>query len=254
MARLEVSDIVWGTAGRIILQGISLLVPNGAFVGLVGPNGSGKSSLLRCVYRLHRPLRGVVRLDGSDIWRCPPRYAAERIAAVLQEAPLSLGLTVREIVQLGRTPHQGAFAAETAHDRSVVEAAVALVGLVDLAARRFDELSGGERQRTLLARAIAQEPQLLILDEPTNHLDIRYQRDVLRLARRLGVSVLASLHDLNQAAAYCDHLYVLADGRVVADGRPAEVLTPALIEAVFQVAARVAPHPLTGHPSVFYEP
>jgi iron complex transport system ATP-binding protein len=254
MIAVDVREVVWGPPARDILRGISLSVPAGAFVGIVGPNGSGKSSLLRCVYRLHRPSRGAVLLDGTDLWQLSARDAARRTAAVLQEAPASFGLTVAEVVRLGRAPHQGAFAAESALDRRLVDEVIALVGLADLATRFFDDLSGGEKQRTLLARALVQQPRLLILDEPTNHLDIRYQRDMLRLARRLGISVLASLHDLNQAASYCDRLYVLSDGRMLASGAPADILTPELIEAVFQVTARIVPHPVTGRPSISYEP
>jgi iron complex transport system ATP-binding protein len=249
---VELRDLEWGPPARTILHGLSLTVPAGAFVGVVGPNGSGKSSLLRCVYRLHRPTGGAVLLDGTDVWTLSARAAAQRTAAVMQETPAAFGLTVTEIVRLGRTPHLGAFASDGARDRQWIADALAQVGLSALASRRFDELSGGEKQRTLLARALAQAPRLLILDEPTNHLDIRYQRDMLRLAKRLGITVLASLHDLNQAASYCDCLYLLADGRIAASGAPAEVLTPARIEAVFQVPCAVAIDPATGRPSIRY--
>lgn len=253
-ARVDVAALSWGPAAQTILHEVSLVVPAGAFVGLIGPNGSGKSSLLRCVYRLHRPTGGAVLIDGTDVWRQSARDTARHTAAVIQEAPTPFGMTVAEVVSLGRTPHLGTFAVEHARDREIVAQAIDGVGLTAFAARVFDDLSGGEKQRALLARAIAQQPRLLILDEPTNHLDIRYQRDILRLTRRLGISVLASLHDLNQAAAYCDHLYVLSDGRIAASGTPHAVLTPAMIEAVFQVPCQIVPHPATGQPSISYEP
>ncbi|MEJ0071918.1 MAG: ABC transporter ATP-binding protein [Pseudomonadota bacterium] len=251
--QVDVHDLVWGPPARTILHGLSLSVPAGTFVGIIGPNGSGKSSLLRCIYRLHRPSSGVILLDGTDLWQLSARAAAQRTAAVMQEAPASFGLTVAEVVRLGRTPHLHAFAAESARDRQVVDDVMAQIGLAELATRRFDDLSGGEKQRSLLARALAQQPRLLILDEPTNHLDIRFQRDMLRLAKQLGISVLASLHDLNQAASYCDQLYMLADGRIAASGPPGEILTPARIEAVFQVACQVVADPATGRPRISYE-
>jgi iron complex transport system ATP-binding protein len=151
-------------------------------------------------------------------------------------------------------PHKAAFSAEAPLDRALVADSIRLVGLDGFAERAFDSLSGGEKQRAIVARALVQQPQILILDEPTNHLDIRYQRDILRLTRRLGISVLASFHDLNLAASYCDRLYLLHHGAITAAGTPAEILTPALIESVFQVKARVTPHPDTARPCITYEP
>ncbi|HEV2678429.1 MAG TPA: ABC transporter ATP-binding protein [Aliidongia sp.] len=251
-ADLVLHDIVWTVPGRRILDGVSLRVAPGAFVGLVGPNGGGKSSLLRCAYRVHRPQSGSVLLDGIDLWKIAPRTAARRIAAVLQETPSGFGLTVRQMAALGRTPHLAGMADESAQDQRIVADALALVDLADAADRSFDLLSGGEKQRVLFARALVQQPRLLILDEPTNHLDIRHQRDLLRLVRGLGVSVLASLHDLNQAAAYCDRIHVLDAGRIVAAGTPAEIFTPASIARTFGLEATVDTRP-DGRVSLRYE-
>lgn len=182
-------------------------------IGLVGPNGSGKSSLLRAVYRVLRPDAGRVRVDGADAWSLPVRRLARTLAAVVQETAADFDLTVREVVAMGRTPHKRLLEGETAEDARLIESALESVDAATLAARPFDRLSGGERQRVLIARALAQQPSLLVLDEPTNHLDIRHQLDVLGILRRLPATALAALHDLNLAAYYCDRLYAPAHPR-----------------------------------------
>ncbi|HBO5073658.1 TPA: ABC transporter ATP-binding protein, partial [Pseudomonas aeruginosa] len=199
-------------------------------------------------FRYARPQRGRVVLDGDDLWRQPPRWAARRIAVVLQEFPEDFGLAVEDVVAMGRTPHKGLFDGHGADDRQRVRQALLQVGLEGRAASPFASLSGGEKQRALLARALVQEPRLLILDEPTNHLDPRYQLELLRLLRSLGLSTLASFHDLNLAAAFCDRLYVLDGGRIVAQGTPTEVLDADLLWRVFGVRALVDRHPLADHP------
>ncbi len=250
--RLDIDNVTWGVDGRTILDSVSLAAAPGEFVGLVGPNGAGKSSLLRCVYRVNRPHTGTIRLDGADVWALPARAAARRIAAVLQESGVESGFTVYDAVALGRTPHKGLFDPDTGEDRARVSEALARVGLAALAERALATLSGGERQRAAIARAIAQAPELLVLDEPTNHLDIRHQIETLRLIQALGVTVLASIHDLNLAAAVCDRIYVLADGRIVAQGAPAEVLTAERIGTVWGVAADVDRDPRTRRPRIGY--
>ena len=249
---LELRDIVWGVPGRQILDGVSLRAAPSAFVGLVGPNGSGKSSLLRCIYRVHRPQSGAVTLDGIDLWRLGAAAAARQVAAVLQETPTGFGLTVRQMAALGRTPHLSGLADESAEDRRIVDEALVAMELDRHGGHPFDLLSGGEKQRVLFARALAQRPRLLVLDEPTNHLDIRHQRDLLRLVRSLGITVLASLHDLNQAAAYCDQVHVLDGGRIVAAGIPAAVFTPAMIAGTFGLDAAVEARP-GGRVAIRYE-
>ena len=250
--RMEVRGLDWGAAAQRILDGIDLDAAPGGFVGVIGPNGSGKSSLLRCIFRLHRPWRGRVALDGRDLREMTPRQTARRVAVVLQEQPAEFGLSVREVVQMGRIPHKSLFAADTVEDRHLVDEALRRVGLAEVAGRRFETLSGGEKQRALVARAVVQQPRLLILDEPTNHLDIRYQLELLDLVRGLGVTVLAALHDLNLAALYCTRLYLMDRGRMIRDGAPAQVLTRELIRSVFGVDVIVDPHPLTRRPRVTY--
>ncbi|TVL91399.1 ABC transporter ATP-binding protein [Streptomyces sp. SAJ15] len=226
-----------------ILSDVSLEANKGDIVGLVGPNGSGKSTLLRAVYRSLRPERGVVRVDGDDVWSLSPRAAARRTAAVLQDGGGSpTGLRVREIVALGRTPHHGLLGREGAEDHRVVEEALDRCGARPLADRDFVSLSGGERQRVLLARALAQDPRLLVLDELTNHLDIRARFEVLELIRATGTTTLAVLHDLDLAVRLCDQLVVLHEGAVVAAGPVLDVLTPEILRTVFGVVARTERH------------
>ncbi|WP_282874524.1 ABC transporter ATP-binding protein [Pseudomonas peli] len=251
MPRLQISDLAWSPNGeQALLDGIDLAVGDGQLVGLIGPNGSGKTSLLRCAYRFLRPDQGSVELDGEALWSRSPRWCAQRVAVVLQEFPQDFGLTVAEVAAMGRTPHKGLFDGDDQADVALVEQALARVGLTEHKCQAFAHLSGGEKQRVLLARALVQQPTLLILDEPTNHLDPRYQLELLRLIKTLGLATLASFHDLNLAAAFCDRLYVLDHGRVVANGTPAEVLTEALLAEVYGVQALVDRHPLAGHPRI----
>lgn len=250
---MRASNVTWNAGSIEILRGIGLEVEGGTLAGLIGPNGSGKSSLLRTIYRVIRPHAGLITLDEEDVWKMSLRRAAQRTAAVLQESTGEFEFTVEEVVSMGRTPHKGPLDRETAEDREIVFDALQRVGLTYFAQRTFATLSGGEKQRVLIARALAQKAQFLVLDEPTNHLDIRHQLDVLELVRGLGVTALAALHDLNLAAQYCDRLFVLNQGKVVAWGAPAEVLQPALLRDVFDVDILVQSHPLTGKPHlVFY--
>ncbi|MFJ7065392.1 ABC transporter ATP-binding protein [Streptomyces sp. NPDC101115] len=236
------------------LREADLVVRPGETVGLVGPNGSGKTTLLRCVYGTLAATSGRALLDGDDLRAMGPRARARRVATVPQESAAEFELTVRELVALGRSPHKRFWEGDSAADLARADAALDRVGIGHLADRPYPGLSGGERQRALVARALVQDPALLVLDEPTNHLDIRYQLEVLGLVRHLGTSNLLALHDLTLAGAYCDRLYVLRRGRVVAEGPPGEVLTPELLRAVYGVEAEVIPHPRTGTPLVVYLP
>jgi iron complex transport system ATP-binding protein len=247
MSGLRLQGVSVRIGAARIVDDVAVDCPAGAFVGLIGPNGSGKSTVLKSVYRALAPTTGVVLLDGADLLRqLTARQAARKVAALAQEPGQELDFTVGEVVAAGRTPHLRSYARFGGADRRIVAEAVAAVGLSGHEARPFGGLSGGEKQRVLLARVLAQQPSVLVLDEPTNHLDIGTQLGLLSLVRGLGVTVLAALHDLNLAAAYCDRIHVLCDGGVVAHGTPDEVLTPELIAAVFGVRAHRVPHPETG--------
>ncbi len=223
----------------MILQPISLDLAPGRVLGVVGPNGAGKSTLLRLLYRFHAPTSGVVKVDSVDIWSISARETARNVAAVLQEQPTDFALTVREIVSLGRTPHRKGFgSAAGARDAAIVQGALDQLGLAAFSGRQLGTLSGGERQRVMVARALAQEPRLLILDEPTNHLDIRHQLEVLALIRDLPLTIVTSLHDLNMAAAVCDDVLMLRAGVPLSYGPPETVFTEGAVSEVFHVTAR----------------
>ncbi len=249
--RLEVRDVSWAAESTRILLDASLTCAPGTFVALVGPNGSGKSSLLRCVYRVIRPDAGHISVDGRGVWDVPARELARDVGVVLQERPSETSFTVHEMVLMGRGPHKKLLARDTAQDLEIVASALSRAGIASLAERPFESLSGGEKQRVIIARALAQTPRLLVLDEPTTHLDIGHQHETLSLFRALKVTTLAAVHDLNFAAAYCDHIFVLKAGSIRAHGEPSEVLTVPLIEEVYGVRAAIGRHPLTGRPHVF---
>ncbi|MBD0694416.1 ABC transporter ATP-binding protein [Streptomyces sp. CBMA123] len=243
---LRVDGVSVELAGARLVHEVSLAAAAGQVIGLIGPNGSGKSTLLRCVYRVLRPAGGTVRLDGDDLHVLTARQAARRVAALTQEHPAEFDFTVAEVVAMGRLPHRRGLGGPSDADRESCAAALRGVGAGHLAERGFPSLSGGEKQRVLIARALVQEPRLLVLDEPTNHLDIAHQLEVLALARAAGPTVLTALHDLNLAAGHCDRLYVLTAGRIVAAGTPEEVLRPDLLAEVFGVRATPVRHPGTG--------
>ena len=232
---LSLADVTVAVGSVEICSEVSLEVDAGQVVGIIGPNGSGKTTLLRAVYRVLRPRLGRVVVGEDDLWELRPSEAARRIAVVVQEPRSDFEFTVREVVAMGRSPHQSPFARESSEDQQRVEDALAHVSISDLATRSFSTLSGGEKQRTLIARALVQEARILILDEPTNHLDIRYQLEVLELIRGVGVTTLMSIHDVNLAAAYCDHVVVLLGGRIQAAGLVETVLIPEVLEPVFGV-------------------
>lgn len=251
---LQAQGLCWQAAATHIVQGVSLHAARGEFVGLLGPNGSGKSTLLRMVYRVLRPTSGSVAVAGRDVWQASARDNARAMAVLAQEGGGAFDLRVRDVVLMGRTPHQSAFARDSDADLRIAAEALARTDTAQLAERMFSTLSGGEKQRVLMARALAQQAPLLILDEPTNHLDVRHQFELMQLVRRLGLTTLAALHDLQLAAHYCDRLYLLQAGTLVAQGTPAQVLTPDTIAQVYGVRALVQPSPHTGKPLIEYLP
>ncbi|MFZ5814745.1 MAG: heme ABC transporter ATP-binding protein [Bacillota bacterium] len=251
---LSVQGITCGYGGRPVLQEFSLNLRRGEFLAVVGPNGSSKSTLVRALCRALKPAAGRVLLDGREIYRMGARELARQMAVVQQETAVEFEFTVEELVALGRLPHLRPLRGETEEDRRAVRWAMEMTGTLPLADRLVTRLSGGERQRVMVARALAQEPSLLILDEPTAHLDIAHQVELLDLTRRLnrscGLSVIAVLHDLNLAGQYADRMLLLKEGRRYAEGAPQEVLTEANILAVYGSRVRVIRHPVEGTPHV----
>ncbi|MEE2058518.1 ABC transporter ATP-binding protein [Rhodococcus artemisiae] len=249
---LGLDDLTVTIDGRDLVDRLSLSVSSGEIVGLVGPNGSGKSTALRCVYRALKPSAGIVRIGGDDIWRLPLRDSAQRVAALTQEGGADFDFTVEEVVALGRTPYKRGNDPLTDSERELCARAMNQMDVLDLAHRGIMDLSGGEKQRVLIARALVQEPSILILDEPTNHLDLRHQIQLLGHLRRCGLTVVIVLHDLNLAAATCNRIGVLSKGHLVASGAPREVLTRELIAEVFGVSVFIVSHPITGNPQILF--
>jgi len=244
-AALECAGLAYQVKGTPLLAEVTLQVRPGETLGLVGPNGSGKSTLLRLLAGLLRPQRGEVRLGGQPLAQLRRREIAQRLAVVEQQASTDDAISVRDAVELGRTPWLSALKPWSASDAAIVEQALQAVGLAHLSQRPWHSLSGGERQRVQIARALAQQPQILLLDEPTNHLDIQQQLSILALVQALPVTTLIALHDLNQALA-CDRLALLERGRLVALGKPLEVLTPQRLHDTFGVHGHFIDDPLDG--------
>lgn len=234
---LRAVEVSWARSGRVVLDGVTVDPVPGSTVGLLGPNGSGKSSLLRLLAGIDRPDSGSVQLDGRELHTMSRRAVARRVAVVGQHADTDLDLGVRDVVRLGRIPHAPIFGGRD--DTAAVTAAMAATGLHGMADRLWHTLSGGERQRVQIARALAQEPGELLLDEPTNHLDIAHQLQILALIRRLDVTSVVALHDLNLAAMFCDQVVMLSAGKMVATGSPVEVLTEDLVADVYGVRCTI---------------
>lgn len=254
-APLEARDLSVALAGTGIVERVTVSLEAGAITALVGPNGSGKSTLLRALARVVRPSRGAVLLDGRELHERPTREVARRLALLPQDASAPAGVTVRQLVELGRHPHVRRLGFLRSEDRDAVDWALDATALSGLAERVVDSLSGGERQRAWLALALAQRTSLLLLDEPTTYLDVRHAQEVLALVRRLnrqeGLTVSWVLHDLNAAAAFSDRMIWLRDGRVVAHGSPDHLFTPELVRRTFDVEAAVISDPRTGRPVCF---
>ncbi|HXT37658.1 MAG TPA: heme ABC transporter ATP-binding protein [Chloroflexota bacterium] len=251
---LEARGLTCGFGDRVVLHGVDLTLVSGQMMALIGRNGSGKSTLLRCLAGALAPLAGEVVLEGAPLSRVERRTRARILAVVPQELRVPFPFSVREVVELGRAPYAGFLALPSSEDRLAVESALHATSLIEIAERPFQQLSGGEHQRVSLAMALAQQPRILLLDEPTTHLDIAHQMGFLHLVGRLcadqGLAVLAAIHDINLAALYFDRLAVLADGALVANGAPWDVITEQLVARAFGARVIVSQHPTQGVPQV----
>lgn len=236
---IRTDDLHAMLGGTEILHGIDFTAGDRSLVGVIGPNGSGKSTLLKCIYRVLKPSEGAVFVDGRPLSEYRVRDSAKKIAVLAQHNFYNFEFTVQDVVLMGRAPHKRALERDSAADFKIVHEAMERVGVAPLRDRLFSTLSGGEQQRVLLARALAQQTPCLILDEPTNHLDIKYQLELLDLVRSLDRTVIAAIHDLNIAAMYCDTIFVMQSGHIVAAGAPRDVLTRSLIRSVYEVDADV---------------
>ena len=237
---ITVDDVSWSVKQKKqkILYPLSFELSPGKILGVVGPNGAGKSTLLRLLYRYYKPTTGKVKINGIDIWKLTSRQVACSIATVLQENSSDFSLTVREIVTLGRTPYSKWLSnSNSESDKKIVQSSIDRLSLTKFENRHLNTLSGGERQRVMVARALAQEPDILILDEPTNHLDIRQQLEILNLLKDLSITVITSLHDLNMARSNCDEILLLKDGHALGFGKPNLILSESNISEAFRVKA-----------------
>lgn len=251
---LRADSLTLGYDGRVVVESLDLAVPDGRVTVIVGPNACGKSTLLRSFARLLRPDAGTVTLDGIDVHRVPTRRLATMVGLLPQQPIAPEGITVGDLVGRGRFPRQGMFRQWSSEDEAAVASALRSTDTIHLAARPVDELSGGQRQRVWIAMALAQQTDVLLLDEPTTFLDVTHQIEVLDLLHELnlerGTTIVMVLHDLNLAARYADHLVVMAGGRVVVEGVPADILTPEIIREAFGLDALVIPDPVSGSPLV----
>ena len=240
--------------GRFVLHDVSLDVPPGARLGILGPNGSGKTTLLKLLAGVLSPASGTVTLDDVPLARLSRRAIAQRVAMVPQETHPAFDYTVLELVLMGRYPHLGAFEVESAADVAIAQASLVATGTGAFASRLFSTLSGGEKQRVVIASALAQQARVLLLDEPTASLDPAYQLEIAELLRALhrerGIALVLSTHDLNLAAAVCDRLVLVRDGRVIASGPTDGVLTGERIAALYGIDAEVRFHERAGHLTV----
>lgn len=252
--RLRADELTLAYDQRTITEQLSVTVPGDSFTVVVGPNACGKSTLLRALSRMLKPKAGAVLLDGHDLSTMPAKKVARTLGLLPQSSIAPDGITVGDLVARGRYPHQGLLRQWSREDERVVQESMAATGVVELADRFVDELSGGQRQRVWIAMAIAQQTPLLLLDEPTTFLDIQHQVDVLDLCAQLheeqGRTLVAVLHDLNQAARYATHLIAMREGRIVAQGEPADIVTAELVEEVFGLRCQVIDDPQSGTPLV----
>ncbi|ASN86720.1 iron-dicitrate ABC transporter ATP-binding subunit [Pectobacterium versatile] len=248
---LTTQNLTAGYGDKRILDGLSLSLPAGKITALLGPNGCGKSTLLKCFAKLLIPESGAIQLNGKSLSTFSARQLSRHLALLPQQHLTPEGITVRDMVAYGRSPWLSLWGRLSPDDRQRVQLAMEKTHIVNLADKRLTDLSGGQRQRAFLAMLLAQDTPVVLLDEPTTYLDINHQVELMKLLRELnqaGKTVVTVLHDLNQASRYCDHLVMLADGRVMAQGSPHEVMKPALLQQVFSIDAEIHAEPVSGQP------
>lgn len=255
---LTVRDIVSGYGERAIINGISFSVERGEFIGIIGPNGAGKSTLLKTISRVIHPKSGHVSIGEEDIFKMPLKEFAKSVAFVGQDTQVAFPFTVSEIVLMGRFPYLRVFQSESKEDLDAVHQALTVTDCTNFVSRPIDQLSAGERQRVFIAKALAQNPRLILLDEPTSHLDISHQIQILDILKELseanGISMISVFHDLNLASEYCDRLLLIEDGIIFAEGKPQEVLKYEILEEVYKTVVIVKENPLSKRPYILLTP
>lgn len=255
---LKINNVSAGYYKQDVVKGISLNVNQGDFLGLIGPNGSGKTTLLRLITKVLYPRCGEINFKGENVFKMDSKEFCRSVAFVSQDFASNFAFSVMEVVLMGRIPHLKRLQFETKKDLKIAEDALSVCDILDLKEKIIDELSAGERQRVIIARALAQEPTLLLLDEPTSHLDIGHQIQILDLLKRLNrqnnLTIAMVVHDLNLASAYCDRIVLIDNGSVFKEGSPEQVLTYQNIEAVYKTIVLVNENPVTHKPNVVLVP
>ena len=236
---LDISSLSFNFGSKNILADIDLSIKDNGIVGIIGPNGSGKSTLLKCIYRVLNPKTGTIFIDGKNINDYQFKETAKKMAVVAQHNDTHFDFNVLEMVLIGRSPHKKFMERDSAEDIELAYKALEQVNMKDFADRNFSSLSGGEKQRIILARALVQNTDCLILDEPTNHLDVKHQLHFMSLAKDLKITVISAIHDLNIAAMYCDKIYALKEGQIIASGSVYEVITEEVIKTLYDVEAKI---------------
>ncbi|MBB6731491.1 ABC transporter ATP-binding protein [Cohnella zeiphila] len=250
----QAEQVVAGYDRQTVIDGVSLVVPVNRISVMIGANGCGKSTLLKALARLIKPESGSISLDGKPVGKIPPKQLA-RVLGLLPQSPIvPEGITVADLVGRGRFPHQSWHAGWTSKDAEAVAEAMRIMNIAELADRHIDELSGGQRQRVWIAMALAQQTDILFLDEPTTFLDITYQIEILDLLtdlnRKYGTTIVMVLHDINLSARYADHIFALREGKLMAEGKPSEVITDLLVKDIFGLDCAVIKDPVSGSPLV----
>ncbi|MDR2460043.1 MAG: ABC transporter ATP-binding protein [Deltaproteobacteria bacterium] len=250
--RVELANISYKINKKSLIENICMNINPKEFVGLIGPNGSGKSTILKCIYRVLKPSNGAIFFDGQNITELSIKESALKVAVVVQHNFTSFDFDVLDVVLMGRSPYKRLMEADNKNDYDIAHQALVIVGLEGFSKRKISTLSGGERQRVIIARALAQKTPCLILDEPINHLDIKFQLQTMDMIKKMNVTVIAAIHDLNIAATYCDNIYAINNGRIVAQGKPAQIFTTEFIHDIFGVQAKVETCSETGFVNILY--
>ena len=249
---VEIKNLSYKTKDKVILDNISIKFPEKKFIGIIGPNGAGKSTLLKNIYRVLNPSSGDIFIDNKNIKNITGKERAKKIAVLSQEDREDFDFNIEDIVKMGRYPYKNIFENYSKNDKEIALKMLKKVGMENYVGRSFKELSGGEKQRVLIARVLAQDTPILILDEPTNHLDIGYQLQLLHLIKHLDKSVISALHDLNVASLFCDYIYILKDGKLIAEGTPEEVLNKENLKNIFNIECYIGKNPINDKIQISY--
>lgn len=252
MKKLKVEKLTYDIGGTRILKDITFDVEENTFVGVIGPNGSGKSTMLKSIYGVNKPSGGNIYFEGDDLLKISSKDRAKKIAVLAQESGGQFDFSVQQVVEMGRYPHKNTLENYSKHDLEIVDRVLYEMKLDNYRERSFNTLSGGEKQRVLIARLLVQESKFIILDEPTNHLDIGHQIEIMNIIKKMGVTVLSAIHDMNMAAIYCDKLVIMKKGEVITQGSVEETLTSEMLKDLFNVEAEI--HDLKGRKHVIYNP